>query len=169
MSEFGRPKTTQTTNLAPTISAQEQAVGDASANARVLEIQRLAREEARQEAEFAARASTARGVVYAVVAAIALFALGDFAQAARGSSVAGFRGVLTVLLGYHVFLGKPWARIVIAVLAVLTAFAVVPMVVALMVLAPSAALLIGLPFALLFGGCIALFLNPAKHYFYNRN
>lgn len=169
MSEFGRPKPTQTTGLAPTIAAQEQALAGASIDARSLEAQRLAREQARYDAEFAVQASTARGVVYAVVAVIALFAAFDLLQAASGTLSALFRGVLTALLAYNVFLGKPWARVVILILAAISSLTVLPSVFMLMKLAPMLALFIGLLFVGLLGGSIALFLNPAKHYFYDRN
>lgn len=169
MSELGRPKPTQTTGLVPTIAAQEQSLTAALTDARSLEAQRLDREQARHDAEFATRASAARGVVYAVVAVIALFAAFDFLQAASGNFQSLFRGGLTVLLAYHVFLGKPWARVVILVLAALSSLIVIPGVLMLMPLAPTIALLLGVLFVALLGGSIALFLNPAKHYFYNRN
>ncbi len=169
MSELGRPKPIKTTGLVPTIAAHEQALAGATADTRSLEAQRLAREQAQYDAEFATRTSSARGVVYAVVAVIALFALVDLVQAASGTLSALFRGALTALLAYHVFLGKPWARVVILALAAVSSLTVIPRVLMLMKLAPVFGLLIGLVFSGLLGGCIALFLNPAKHYFYDRN
>jgi hypothetical protein len=159
--KLGRPGAQPSSFSTATAAAMDSMPEDQ----RSLEARRLAREQARADAEMKAQAELARGVIYGVLVLIGIMTLIDLLLVVSGQSSNAIRLIFDLLIMYGIYQGKSWARIIVLALCVLTMFLVLPSLGVIWALSPMlgfVTLLIPLGYL---GGSIALFMKPATYHF----